>query len=62
MFAALKALGAERTGDRAAMPHRQRIGLRAILHRLLDAGPFSPDEWSLLRPALLRAAGQRPAS
>jgi len=62
MFAALKALGAERTGDRAAMPHRQRIGLRAILHRLLDAGPFSPDEWALLRPALALAAGEPPAT
>ncbi|WP_416464692.1 hypothetical protein [Sphingomonas sp. VDB2] len=57
LFAALRALGAERTGARAAMPHRMRIAIRAIGARLAELGPFNPAEWALLRPALAALRG-----
>ena len=57
LYAAMRALGADRNGQHAALPHRQRIALRELLHQLLDAGPFAPDEWALLRPALATAIG-----
>ncbi|WP_230461237.1 hypothetical protein [Sphingobium sp. CAP-1] len=60
MFAALRALGADRDGRRAAMPHNQRIALRHILTTLVDNGPFSPEEWALLSPALAAVAGAPP--
>jgi hypothetical protein len=52
LFAALRALGADGDGRRAAMPHRQRIATRQIFDRLVDLGPFTPDQWATLRPAL----------
>jgi hypothetical protein len=60
LYAAMRSLDAERSGHRAAMPHRQRIGLRAILRRLLDAGPFSAEEWAMLGPQLATAIGEEP--
>lgn len=60
LYAAMRSLDAERSGHRAAMPHRQRIGLRDIMRRLLDAGPFSPEEWAMLGPQLAGAIGEDP--
>jgi len=57
LFAALRALGADGGGARAAMPHRQRIAARDMLGRLADLGPFSPAEWDALRPALAALGG-----
>jgi hypothetical protein len=57
LYAAMRTIGAEQSGQRAAMLHRRRIDLREILGQLLDAGPFGPDEWALLRPALATAIG-----
>ncbi|MEC3911987.1 hypothetical protein U5A82_16355 [Sphingobium sp. CR2-8] len=52
LFAALRALGAERSGARAAMPHRERIATRQLFDQIARMGPYSPDEWAALRPAL----------
>jgi hypothetical protein len=57
MFAALNALGADRDGRRDAMPHRQRMALRHVITTLIDNGPFSPEEWARLVPALAAVAG-----
>ncbi|WP_420145775.1 hypothetical protein [Sphingobium sp.] len=53
LFAALRALGA----DRDALPHRQRIAMRHMLGRLATLGPFSPVEWDHLRPTLAILSG-----
>lgn len=58
LFAALRALGSERSGARAAMPHRIRIATRHMLGALADLGPFTPSEWTALRPALAALGGQ----
>ena len=59
MFAALRALGAERDGKRNALPHRQRTAQRDLLATLLENGPFTPEEWAILRPVIAAGAGQR---
>lgn len=58
LFAALRALGSERSGTRAAMPHRIRIATRNMLGALVDLGPFTPSEWTALRPALAALGGR----
>lgn len=60
LYAAMRALGAEQGGQRALMPHRQRMDLRAILRSLAENGPYTADEWAQLAPTLLRAAGIAP--
>lgn len=57
VMAALRALGAEQDGGRDAMPHRQRMALRDLLRRMVRDGPFSPDEWAGLVPALRTLSG-----
>ncbi|WP_298397278.1 hypothetical protein [Sphingobium sp.] len=57
IFAALRALGADRNGKRDAMPHRQRTAQREILAELLENGPFTPAEWAILRPVIASGAG-----
>lgn len=57
LFAALRALGAERSGARAAMPHRQRIATRQMMAMLADLGPFSPAEWQALHPSIAALGG-----
>lgn len=60
LFAALRALGAERSGTRAAMPHRQRIATRQMLGTLATLGPFGTAEWDRLVPALTALVGDQP--
>ncbi len=45
MLAALRALGAERNGPRAAMPHRQRIAARAQVERTRDPALARTVDW-----------------
>ncbi|MCI4588586.1 hypothetical protein MOK15_00490 [Sphingobium sp. BYY-5] len=52
MLAALRAISAERTGQRANMPHRQRIALRDMLDTICAMGPLDPTDWDALRRAV----------